>query len=362
MKCAKHCKTSEKAVQCQLCELWVHQVCPGRDKKEECELSDELFKALDLQKTLTGGAYWVCASCSAFSARFEKRVNELARATKAAEGRLDQHDKKFEKLEEEVEALKKIAKDNTAKAQPEAVKETVTGAVFREIRERETKRHSVVIHGLPEAPAAIKEGKLRRDADFVKLQEMIAILELEMDASNKVRTAARLGGKRGDSARPLLVSFRDPKDQEEILSSSKKLSSAGAVWKSVRVLQDLTKIQRQEDKLLRDEASELAAQLNEEEAKNWEFKVVGRRGARRVIKVPVSAQAEVADNAVPTSPVATAAAVQAVPPMAEVQEEGWQVATSPRARRVATRKQTQQVLQPATHTAYGANRGRSARK
>ena len=213
-----------------------------------------------------------------------------------------------------------------------------------------------MIHGLPEAPAAIKEGKLRRDADLAKLQEMIVKLELEIDTSRKVRSAARLGGKKGESARPLLVAFRDANDQEEVLLSAKKLSSCDAEWKSVRVLQDLTKIQRQEDRLLREEASELAAKLDETEAKNWEFKVVGRRGARRVVKVPVNAQAEAAINVnvVPASPVGLATAP---PQEADPAEEGWQVA-SPR-RRASARTQAK-VQQAATlpAPAYGANRGR----
>ena len=108
-----------------------------------------------------------------------------------------------------------------------------------------------------------------------------------------VRSATRLGRK-GDEARPLLVLFRNPDDQAAVLDNAKKLNAADA-WKGVRILQDLTRIQRQEEKLLRQEADELAAQLSDEEAKNWMFRVVGRRGARRVAKVPLSTVAERAD-------------------------------------------------------------------
>ena len=78
MKCTKHVKKNDYAVPCRLCELWLHKTCPGKDK-EESEMSDELFKALDLQKTLTGGAFWVCNSCQAFSVRYEKRVLMMMR-------------------------------------------------------------------------------------------------------------------------------------------------------------------------------------------------------------------------------------------------------------------------------------------
>ena len=67
-------------------------------------------------------------------------------------------------------------------------------------------------------------------------------------------------------------------------------------WKKVSVVQDLTKIQREEEKALKDECTQLAAKLSEDDAKNWQYKVVGKRGSRKVLKVQIKPE-EV--NAVP---------------------------------------------------------------
>ena len=279
-------KTGVAAIQCNVCELWLHKQCPGRDVPE---VSEDLYTALNAQKTLSGGAYWACDSCRASFAKLNARVLALDKVVDGLQKKVTTHDSEIEALKKEVAAIKQDAKDASAKAKPDAVKETVTGAVFKEMRERDAKRYNVVVQGLAEAPRAVTDGKARRDFDLAKLQDMLNVLELECDVSRKVRTATRLG-KKGDAARPLLVTFRESDDQAAVLDSAKKLNSA-EMWKSVRVLQDLTKIQRQEEKLLRQEADVLAAQLSDDESKNWMFRVVGRRGARRVAKVPIRLEA-----------------------------------------------------------------------
>ena len=283
LRCKKHVKKDIEAIQCGVCELWLHVHCPGAD---DPEVSKDLYKALVTQKTLTGNAYWVCGSCTKFAAKLDARVTALSKALDDVEKRVGTHDTEIEALKKDVAKLQQDAKDTNNKAKPDVVREKVTDAVFKELRERDAKRHNVVVHGLPEALRAVTDGKARREADIVKLQDMFAVLGVELDASRKVRTVTRLGTK-GDDARPLLVSFRDSDDQVAVLDNASKLNrAADAVWKGVRILQDLTKIQRQEDKLLRQECDELAAKLSDEEAKNWRFRVVGRRGARRVAKVP----------------------------------------------------------------------------
>ena len=301
LRCKKHVKSGVAAIMCSVCELWLHVKCPGND---EPEMSQDLYQALDSQQTLTGAAYWTCASCRKFAAKLDARCKALAKSLEAVEKRVGTQDSELEKLKKDVAKLQEDAKTASAKAKPDAVKETVTGAVFKELRERDAKRFNVVVHGLPEAPRAVTDGKARRDADLVKLQDMVNVLELELDASRKVRSATRLG-KKGDAARPLLVSFCDPDVQAGVLDSAPKLNrAADAMWKGVRILQDLTRIQRQEDKLMRQECDELAASLSDEEAKNWMYRVVGRRGARRVAKVPlrtVAVRADVARGPRPTN-------------------------------------------------------------
>ncbi len=56
------------------------------------------------------------------------------------------------------------------------------------------------------------------------------------------------------------------------------------MWSNVSVISDLTKRQREEEKKMRQEADRLNAERSKEDEKNWLWKVVGRRGERRLVK------------------------------------------------------------------------------
>ena len=51
------------------------------------------------------------------------------------------------------------------------------------------------------------------------------------------------------------------------------------------MISDLTKRQREEEGKMRQEADRLNGERSEEDAKNWLWKVVGRRGERRLVKM-----------------------------------------------------------------------------
>ena len=74
------------------------------------------------------------------------------------------------------------------------------------------------------------------------------------------------------------------------------MSTMADDWKQISVVQDLTKIQREEERALKDEVNLLAAKLSDADAKNWEYKVVGKRGAKRVVKVPIKQVAQPANQ------------------------------------------------------------------
>ena len=128
LRCKKHVKITDKAIKCNVCELWLHQKCPGSD---ELEVTQELFDALDAQKTLTGDAYWRCASCRSFAAKLDARVNALGKQLDDVEKRVGTHDSEIEKLKEEVAKLKEDAKAASVKAKPDAVRRRSLGLSSR---------------------------------------------------------------------------------------------------------------------------------------------------------------------------------------------------------------------------------------
>ena len=293
LKCAEHVKKNDKAVMCALCDQWVHKTCEQMD--------DQTFAVLDRQFTHTGSAFWCCTSCDKFAKKFDKQVKELNREVQQVKGRVDNHDDDIKSLRDDVA---KLTTDVTAAiSQPkDQSSEATTKSVFKEINERDQRRHNVVVHGMPEAPPEITDGKERIARDIAKLEELIAVLDLdtEMEAETAISRTARLGAKTADKPRPLLVSFKEVSDQTKILAEVKKLSTMADDWKQISVVQDLTKIQREEERALKDEVNLLAAKLSDADAKNWEYKVVGKRGAKRVVKVPIKQVAQQPANQVRT--------------------------------------------------------------
>ena len=81
--CDVHVKKNDAAIQCNLCDLWVHQKC--------AKISDALFKELVYQAENNGGATWSCKSCRCASAKLNKQLTEVYKRVETLEaGKKDQ--------------------------------------------------------------------------------------------------------------------------------------------------------------------------------------------------------------------------------------------------------------------------------
>jgi hypothetical protein len=113
-----------------------------------------------------------------------------------------------------------------------------------------------------------------------------------------VRFAKRLGAsdESSSSPRPLLVGFKAVTDCTAMLDKSPALSELDESWSVINIVRDLTKGQRKEEKDLRDEATKNNSELSEEDSLNWIWKVVGRRGERKLVRVKKNFVNAVQDN------------------------------------------------------------------
>ena len=282
-------------VQCCICDLWVHAM--------KCaKLSKEVYQYIKGEASHHGGASWRCDACISFASKVNARMTAVEKDVEGVKVKQGEHDKQIADLKQEVEDLK--AARTADKAKVAETQQEVKTSVFHELREREQRSNSVVIRGLPEPAAANEQAGL--EADMAKVNELIAALELQMEAT-AVRSTKRLGtiGDANDAnhkPRQILVSFKDPIDQENVLKSSSKLAKL-APWKSVYVSRDLTKWQRQEEQGLLQQAKEMTEALGEDDAKNWEFRRVGQPGNRRIAKVPIRSEG----NQAPGNPAVSSA-------------------------------------------------------
>lgn len=278
LKCEKHVKKNDFAIQCNMCELWIHKQC--------AKMEDVLFEHLVKQEKLYGYVSWACTSCSSFSAKLSAGLKKVDERLTKVEATVDTHTGELIEVKASVEdALAKvdgvIADRATLKGE---VQSETADLLFGEIKERENRRNNVIVHGLKEPDGKIKDAELRIKADLKVISDLFAQLSLDLKPEEHVKFARRLGERpTGDGSRPLLMGCITPEVRERILSNSRKLAEKKE-WENVTVVADLTKRQREEENALRNEAVRLNTERTDEEAKNWEWKVVGRRGSRRLIK------------------------------------------------------------------------------
>ena len=130
ISCNSHVKKNDKAVQCSLCDLWVHQACEG--------MSSETYGVLVAQARDQGGTYWSCKSCRSYAAKFDKRMREIDRRLQDVEVKVDKSDAAVSDLKKEVSEMR-ISVDAVVNSEAKIQDNTAT-AVFSEMRERDQEK------------------------------------------------------------------------------------------------------------------------------------------------------------------------------------------------------------------------------
>ena len=120
------------------------------------------------------------------------------------------------------------------------------------------------------------------------------MIEADVQIADSIKFVKRIGARaeRGGKPRPLLIGFKYAEGKQKMMDNTRKLADRVDTWKEVSIIHDLTKMQREEEQKMRTEAERLTKELSDEDQKNWLFKVVGRRGERRVMKVSLEKEAE----------------------------------------------------------------------
>ena len=277
IRCDIHVKVNEHAVKCALCDLWVHKKCEN--------MSDDVFKVLDMQNDETGQCFWSCKSCRSYAMKFDKRMRAMETRIQNLETKLPNVETDLAAVKNDITDLKKKQKEKPAEGSTNP--EKVTASVLEEMKERQARRCNLVIHNLDEPSDSIREKKERIEADKHKVQELCNEIGLEFSVFEEARFVKRLGEKDDSSIRPMLIGFKSERTCNDILDKSKELAHKEQPWSDVHIIRDLTKCQRKEEKQLRDDCTKKNDERSEEDALNWEWKVVGRRGERKLIKATV---------------------------------------------------------------------------
>jgi hypothetical protein len=154
--------------------------------------------------------------------------------------------------------------------------------IYEEMSMREEKRKNVVVHGLAEPNG--EDGWARMEEDRKKLNKIFTVLDINVAVETDVEFCRRIGEK-SDRARPLVVGFYNEWAKNTLLRNCRYL--AGTDMSMISVVQDLTERQRKTEKEMMVEVERRNQEelTEQDKSKNLCWKLVGRRGQKRMVKV-----------------------------------------------------------------------------
>ena len=249
LKCEIHVKRNEAAVQCNICDLWVHQKC--------ADICDVLFDYLCKQAKAPGGVTWSCKSCGISTAKISKMVVEMDKRVSTLESKVSDGEKDREVIKEQVKGV--TTDVNNLKDSLKASNKEAQRSVLAEIRDRESRKTNIVIHQLQEPDTAVTEGEKRKEMDQEELAKVFTAIESQTKAGD-IKFFTRLGEK-GVNPRPLLIGFYNVDSKLKVLKAAKKLADLPR-YEDLRIVPDLTKEQRCEEEELRKEAEKLNSEMS----------------------------------------------------------------------------------------------------
>ena len=225
---------------------------------------------------------WSCKKCSHVLKMLKGRLAILEKdvsnvKTDIADVKNKQHetDQEVSELTTKVQGLSKKVDDNTSNTK---------SSVMSEMKNREMRKNNLIVLGLNEPPTVNGESRasVLKKEDAL-LDKLLTELKLNVnEVKNKIKYRKRLGEKKTDYQRPLLLSFKDQSMRDTVMNQSAELNDG--TMKSVRLRPDLTAMEREEDKAYRTETDKLNAQSPTDIQGNFRWKVVGPPGRLRRMK------------------------------------------------------------------------------
>lgn len=310
--CNKSEGSSDDWLQCEVCDSWHHASC--------VDVSKATFDACKKIKNL----HWICNNCNpqviktlklltnitARQDKTEQEVQSLQTELQKLKQSMDEMGNKIHNLveakltgevkrnvEQQVVEFKDIVKQQLEEEMQTKVDDTVkrfTGNIQEvkksiqetkeqadEHRDKESRRNNIIIYNVPESEEPRLDDRNRCDIAFC-LQMFNSCMNLGITEDDFVNVF-RLG-RRGESARPLLIQLVGYNCKNIIMESLYKLRHADRKFKGIIVAHDMTKIEREECKRL---VADAKSQNDEDTSGEYTYKVRGLPGQMRIVKFRV---------------------------------------------------------------------------
>ena len=268
---------SKGALQCGICDLWAHYECTGL-VQATLEAYEVLINSGDCEKPFK------CSSCKAALSKFNADLNAMKVRMSGIENKQQETTQKVDTIEaKQASADARIGRLET---RLDEVASASTGnssnKVWEELKDRERRETNLIVHNVIESSSGDKrecEGR-----DLSGMQKLFNLIGVKLDVAESVKFTRREGEKSDNKSRPLKVVMRRKEDRDTVLANAYKLSKCSEEqWRKVSVVSDLTKMQRQDEVDLRNQASSKNLERSQEQIDKGEaWKVLGKRGNKRI--------------------------------------------------------------------------------
>ena len=138
-------------------------------------LSKEVLKGLELQAKEVGKAYWACKSCVNFNSKWNNQMKVFSKRQDETDARVEENSANIEEGRKEREELRRELRELARRT--DGQQERMEMVMDAELREREARRLNLVIHGLPEPEASIKDSRERMERDKEECEKLFIAMK-----------------------------------------------------------------------------------------------------------------------------------------------------------------------------------------
>ena len=287
-------------------EIWTCEMCSRRfedpnAKLLECQRCKGHFCIACLNKSeevyqllADSDLMWFCCDCRE---RVEKNIVTDVEIERRCKMFMQDFEDRIAKVESEIQSkcnvdeVKNIIKEEMDRREASGKSEGIGGGgqsvaensdltqVMSEINERKQRELNIVIHGVEECFSDSKEERI--DHDRQHLLQVLGTCDRAVRGED-LGKVIRIGRfNRDKPKRPLLVTVKTNEVKRKIFKGAGNLKSSGK-YKEVKVANDLTKAEREQERVLFNKAKELE---KEQGSGDYLFRVRGPPWARKVVKV-----------------------------------------------------------------------------
>ena len=143
-------------------------------------------------------------------------------------------------------------------AEPDGAAATYLDVRMKELREEESRKLNILIHQVEESTDTDPKVREKHDRDYM-MELCHGPLKLQWFSDDNIAKSFRLGGKKAEGVRPLLIGIDSAVTKQRIMKSTIGLQGADERFSKISVQHDLTANQQKQVKDLIIEAKDMQA-------------------------------------------------------------------------------------------------------